>query len=118
MAVKLLVKQRGEAGGASTSSEVVVDTDPTVFGREKECQVPLTQKAVSRNHARITRDGALFFLEDLGSSYGTKLNGEALPKREKRLLRDGDLIAIAQYDITFERVEEEKKEGQTAEKTS
>ena len=66
----------------------------------------LAQQAVSRTHARISRDGTLFFLEDLGSSFGTSVNGQKVPKGEKRLLRNGDVIAIAQFDVTFDRVAE------------
>src|SRR5690606_1646204 len=75
---------------------------PTItLGRDKACEVVLPRQAVSRNHARITVDGDLSFLEDLGSSFGTQINGEALPPGEKRLLKTGDVIVIAQFDITY-----------------
>jgi hypothetical protein len=32
------------------------------------------------------------------------VNGKALPKGEKRMLRNGDVIAIAQFDVRFDRV--------------
>jgi pSer/pThr/pTyr-binding forkhead associated (FHA) protein len=104
MAVRFQVIERSEAGGAQKGTEVVLDTDVITLGRDKKCEVVLGQMAVSRAHARVSRDGGLFFIEDLGSSYGTQVNGRALPKGEKRLLRNGDIIAIAQYDVTFTRV--------------
>ena len=82
----------------------MLDDDVITLGRDKACQVVLAQQAVSRTHARISRDGSLFFVEDLGSSYGTQINGKKLPKGEKHLLRNGDVIAIAQFDVTFDRV--------------
>jgi pSer/pThr/pTyr-binding forkhead associated (FHA) protein len=112
MSVRLVVKLRSEANGAETSSVVLLDQDPIVMGRDKSCQVLLAQQAVSRSHARISRDGALFFIEDLGSSYGTRINGKSLPRGEKRLLRNGDIIAIAQYDLTFDHVADVPKEGE------
>lgn len=114
MPVKLTVKHRS-AEKAAPGTESVLDQSEITLGRDKTCQIVLEEKAVSRNHARITRDGALFFVEDLGSAYGTQINGKKLPKGEKRLLRNGDVIAIAQYDITFDRVVELPKDG---EKTS
>ncbi|PTL80492.1 FHA domain-containing protein [Vitiosangium sp. GDMCC 1.1324] len=102
MSVRLTVKQSSEAGGGAT--EHVLDEATITLGRDKGCQVVLAQQAVSRNHARITQEGNLFFLEDLGSAYGTQVNGKALPKGEKRLLRNGDVIAIAQFDIRFDKV--------------
>jgi pSer/pThr/pTyr-binding forkhead associated (FHA) protein len=107
MSIRLTVKMRGEQGGADKAQVVMLDDDVVTLGREAErCQVVLGQHAVSRTHARISRDGTLFFVEDLGSSYGTQINGQKLPKGEKRLLRNGDTIAIAQFDVTFDRVAE------------
>lgn len=103
MGVRLTVKMKS-GSGAGQSKTVLLDDEIITFGRDQSCQVVLAQQAVSRNHARISRDGTLFFLEDLGSSFGTQINGQKLPKGEKRLLRNGDVIAIAQFDVTFDRV--------------
>jgi pSer/pThr/pTyr-binding forkhead associated (FHA) protein len=115
MAVRLQVKQRGEAGGASKGQEHRLEDEVITLGRDKSCQVVLAQMAVSRNHARISQDGTLFFVEDLGSAYGTQVNGKPLPRGEKRLLRNGDVIAIAQFDVVFDRVADLP---QSSEKTS
>src|SRR3954470_24369044 len=104
MSVRLTVKQRSEQGGADKPSVVMLDDDIIMLGRDQACQVVLAQQAVSRSHARISRDGSLFFVEDLGSRFGTAINGQKLPKGEKHLLRNGDVIAIAQFDVTFDRV--------------
>lgn len=106
MSVRLTVKQRSAEGGADKPAVVMLDDDVITLGRDQVCQVVLAQQAVSRNHARISRDGSLYFVEDLGSSYGTQINGTKLPKGEKHLLRNGDVIAIAQFDVTFDRVAE------------
>ena len=108
MSVRLTVKQRSAEGGADKPSVVMLDDDVITLGRDQVCQVVLAQQAVSRNHARISRDGSLYFVEDLGSSYGTQINGQKLPKGEKHLLRNGDVIAIAQFDVTFDRVAEQR----------
>jgi len=115
MSVRLLVKERSAAGGADKGTEVILGDETITLGREKTCQVVLAQQAVSRAHARISRDGSLFFVEDLGSAYGTQINGHTLPKGEKRLLRNGDVIAIAQYDVTFDRIT--KQQGKAGEST-
>lgn len=109
MSVRLTVKQRSAEGGADKPSVVLLDDDIITLGRDQVCQVVLAQQAVSRNHARISRDGSLYFVEDLGSSYGTQINGQKLPKGEKHLLRNGDVIAIAQFDVTFDRVAAEAR---------
>lgn len=109
MGVRLTVKMKSGSGTDQTKT-VLLDEEIITFGRDQSCQVVLAQQAVSRNHARISRDGTLFFLEDLGSSFGTSVNGQKLPKGEKRLLRNGDVIAIAQFDVTFDRVAEGSSE--------
>lgn len=117
MGVRLTVKMK--SGSGAESKTVLLDEEIITFGRDQTCQVVLAQQAVSRNHARISRDGTLFFLEDLGSSFGTQVNGQKLPKGEKRLLRNGDIIAIAQFDVTFDRVADvSTEENDSSNKTS
>jgi pSer/pThr/pTyr-binding forkhead associated (FHA) protein len=117
MSVRLLVTQRSQAGGSDKATEVILEDDEILLGRDKTCQVVLAEQAVSRSHARLSRDGALCFLEDLGSAYGTLINGKQIPKGEKRLLRNGDVIGIAQFDLTFDRIADVPKNGR-GEKTS
>ena len=71
------------------------------MGRDpvNDIQVPLT--TVSRRHARIFFEVGDYFLEDLGSTHGTEHNGRKVTKGEKRLLRDGDVIKIMSFHITF-----------------
>jgi pSer/pThr/pTyr-binding forkhead associated (FHA) protein len=107
MAIRLQVTPTAAAAGADGSKpgaqELRLDGDTIVIGREKSCDVALSEQSVSRNHARITRDGSLYFVEDLGSAFGTRVNGQLLPKAEKRLLRNGDVIAVGTFDIAFSR---------------
>lgn len=71
------------------------------FGRSPSNDISLNHAAVSGQHAIIVRQGDDFFLEDLESRNGTLLNGQRLPPRDKKLLRNGDLIRIVPYDIRF-----------------
>ncbi len=67
--------------------------DTLTIGRHSSCDIPLPDRRVSRFHARITRQGKNFVLEDLGSKNGTFVNG--IPVLTPHTLRDGDEIAIA-----------------------
>ena len=102
---------KGAATAGEATRTVMLDDPEILFGRDDTCQVVLAQMAVSRTHAKISKDDTLFFLEDLGSSYGTRVNDQKLPKGQKRLLRNGDVIQIAQFDITFDRVAEVSSEA-------
>lgn len=72
---------------------------------------------VSRRHARIYCDRLPYRIQDLESSNGTSVNGTTLPPGELRTLRDGDVIAIGPFRLTFEAPEvgEESEPAQAME---
>ena len=45
------------------------------IGRAIECDVVIASKSVSREHTRVRREGRRWFVDDLGSTNGTYLNG-------------------------------------------
>ena len=56
---------------------------------------------VSRRHARITRTGADFELEDLNSANQTKLNQQPLAPGRRYPLRHGDVVEFGKVRCTF-----------------
>lgn len=85
----MLTVEEGEHVGL----RVVIDQDVFVIGRGEECNLVLRDRAISRQHARIWREGDSYFVEDLGSKNGTWVGGE--PLRQPRQLVDGDRIQLA-----------------------
>jgi pSer/pThr/pTyr-binding forkhead associated (FHA) protein len=49
---------------------------------------------ISRRHARIYGDGNVHYIEDLGSTNGTRVNTQFLQLDQKRILCQGDRIAM------------------------
>jgi len=64
---------------------------PAILGRDSE-QIPLTDRTVSRHHARIQPDQETWVLEDLRSANGTYLNNTRV--RGAVRLKHGDQIKI------------------------
>jgi FHA domain/Domain of unknown function (DUF1707) len=64
---------------------------PLTLGRSHYCDVVLAHDTVSRRHAEIRRDGAGWYLRDLGSSNGTWLGGSRV-EREQRVRRGDQLL--------------------------
>jgi pSer/pThr/pTyr-binding forkhead associated (FHA) protein len=48
--------------------EAALDQDEVVVGRAAEARIRLDDRDVSRRHARLVRDGARWFVEDLGGN--------------------------------------------------
>src|SRR6266545_315146 len=70
------------------------------IGRSERSDIALADPGVSRNHARIVREGDDFIVEDLGSTNGTEVNGQ--PVRRRRLA-DGDMVKLANSTLQFRR---------------
>jgi hypothetical protein len=70
------------------------------IGRSDQSDIALSDPGVSRNHARILREGDDFIVEDLRSTNGTEVNGQ--PVRRRRLA-DGDVIKLASSTLQFRR---------------
>ena len=68
------------------------------IGRSAENDLDFTDIAVSRNHARIAREGNSFFLTDLGSDNGTFLNGVRI---EHEALSSGDEVIVGARTLRF-----------------
>jgi serine/threonine protein kinase len=69
----------------------------TLIGRASECDIVLKSQDVSKRHCQILLEGGRVVLEDLNSSNGTCVNGQAV---EKCVLQDGDEVDIAGYVFT------------------
>ena len=64
---------------------------PCTIGRQQGYEVWVPDNGVSRQHARIERDGDGYRLTDLDSANGTYMDGERVTRRR---LSDGDLIQL------------------------
>ncbi len=90
---KLLLTLQGVA-----LREVLLSEEETTIGRRSRNRIVLDTLGVSGEHAVVRRCGADFYIEDLGSTNGTLVNGQ--PAR-KRLLHAGDSIEIGEYRLKF-----------------
>ncbi len=64
-----------------------------LMGRDASCDIVISDRQVSRFHARITPTEEGVLLEDLSSKNGTFRNGERLG--EPVILSDGDMVQIS-----------------------
>ncbi len=84
--------------GPDLGEQVEFSDQARVLGRSTQADVRLTAPGVSRRHCRIEqRDGACW-IEDMGSTNKTRVNGAAV---ESQALTDGDLIRLGQTILKF-----------------
>ncbi len=65
--------------------------DAIRLGRHSDNTVVVDDEGISRMHARVVYEGGQYFVEDLGSSNGTYVNGERI---ERQVLVDGAVVQL------------------------
>jgi len=70
------------------------------IGRSRDCDIVLEDPGISRRHAELRPAGDGFAIQDLGSTNGVLVNGEAL--QGARPLRGGDVIELGSTEVVFE----------------
>jgi pSer/pThr/pTyr-binding forkhead associated (FHA) protein len=87
-----LVSQEG------SGREIRLGAETIKIGRGDDNDIDVDEAEVSRNHARLTRKGATYAIENFGGS-GTRLNGQLLTRRTD--LKDNDVITVGTTKFTF-----------------
>ena len=88
--VKLIIED-----DAGKTTVVPLSRDEVTVGRKEGNTIRLTERNVSRRHARILRHNGTVFVEDLGSYNGVKVNGNRIAGRVA--VAEGDRIQIGDY---------------------
>lgn len=79
-------------------SDYELENERTTIGRRPSNGIQIDNLAVSGEHASIMRIGKDAFLEDLGSTNGTLVNGKQITKH---LLKHGDVIEFGKYQLKY-----------------
>ena len=94
MPLELTIEERG-----APARMQLVAAEHAFVGRREDCEVVLPYSFVSSRHARIqARDGQVL-VEDLGSTNGVQVNGEALVPLVPRALSPEDVVQIEKITI-------------------
>jgi pSer/pThr/pTyr-binding forkhead associated (FHA) protein len=76
--------------------EVALDRERIVIGRGRKADLALAEATISRAHAAVGFDADGFFIEDLDSTNGTRVNGAPVDKQH---LKNDDEIQMGKLRI-------------------
>jgi predicted component of type VI protein secretion system len=100
---KLVILKNGKI-----ADEVVLEGAPEItIGRDPESDVSLADPSVSRHHALLRYLYSEYFVEDLASTNGTKLNNRVI---SKHILKSGDHLRMGKFELLFENEQEPSAE--------
>jgi pSer/pThr/pTyr-binding forkhead associated (FHA) protein len=93
----LTIENKALVGRALPNDDLPVEFDLTPYGAYYH--------GVSRHHALFTLHDGFLYLEDNGSTNGTRINGFQLTPQQKYRVRDGDEIEFGRLRmmVKFER---------------
>ncbi|MGE0711116.1 MAG: FHA domain-containing protein [Planctomycetota bacterium] len=91
--LKLIVEEGGKARALEFEQDVVT------IGRTNDNAVKISDALSSRHHCQVSRADDGYWVEDLKSRNGTKLNGA--PLKERTLLKPGDRIEVGESYVHF-----------------
>jgi len=86
MRAQLLPLEKGAA--------IDIVKDMTIIGRKEECDLRIDHKSISKIHCVIVKTDGLLLLRDLGSTNGTRVNGQRV---RRAALLPNDQVAFANF---------------------
>jgi len=97
-----------ETGGVSGVGSLVLPSGERIplgrevvtVGRLGDCTIPLNDTNVSRRHAEVRPSARGYVVSDLGSTNGTKVNGQRI--QGEQVLADGDIVSVGGTHLRFE----------------
>src|SRR4051812_9116577 len=83
---------------------IEIAKDLVLVGRKEDCDVRLDHKSISKLHCVLVKTEGLLFLRDLGSTNGTRVNGQRV---RRAALLPNDQIQVASLRYTVQVVSDE-----------
>ena len=93
------MSHNGELVPIGGGDAIPLMSDVMTIGRRESCDISLKFQNVSGMHAELSFKNGVWFVRDLGSTNGVKVNGE---RTLRKPLRPGDEVAVANHRYTIQ----------------
>lgn len=87
--------------GTNSLQDIPIISEPFIVGSAANCDGVIHHPNISRNHAKITYQDETYFIEDLNSTNGTRVNGELLSYKTKVILKKNVSVYFANEPFRF-----------------
>jgi adenylate cyclase len=89
----------GELVPIGGGDAIPLQQEVMTIGRRQSSDIRLDFPNVSSNHAELSHRNGVWYIRDLGSTNGVKVNGQ---RTQRRPLRPGDEVAVANHKYTIQ----------------
>ncbi len=93
------MQEFGQLVPTGGGDNIILTKDRLVIGRRESCDIVLRFANVSGQHARMSLESGYWFLKDLGSRNGTKVDGYRISRKR---LDPGAKVSFAKHVFTIE----------------
>ncbi len=87
--------------GTPQGHRYFITEDEMIIGRDPSADISIPDQSISRKHAKISREGGVVKIEDLGSSNGTDINGKKLAAGHVSKLAKEDMIKLGNSIVKY-----------------
>src|SRR5262245_36547764 len=95
----MTTEPKGELIPTGGGDSIPLIRDTLTMGRSESCDIPMRLPNVSGRHCELNYRDGFWWIRDLNSTNGIKVNGVQVPKK---VLLPGDTITIAKRTYTID----------------
>lgn len=89
-------EDRGRSASCEMTKEIRIG-----MGEDNALRVGEQGDGISRHHCRLYKEGGSLFIQDVGSRYGTAVNGVAVRRKSSERISSGDALTLGGVDFIF-----------------